>query len=244
MLILVGIVIGFVVGLTGAGGALVAIPIFMQFFSMSLKEASVYSLIAVVIASLSNFYYQRKNAHLALATSFVVSSGIGSFLSHPYKNSLPDVGIAFMLSLIALYSLVAVWTPQKPSSENKKQSLNPMQTIVLGLLLGVLTTFTGLGGGVLMLPVLLKVYRLPQPQAVATSLIIVGLSSSISFLIQISKVNSLNNIDMSLIGLILGILVTSYFLKILIAHISLKTADRLRKIVFTLVVVLALAKIF
>ena len=50
MLVLLGVIIGVVMGLTGAGGALVAIPLFMQFQGMSLKEASVFSLIAVVIA--------------------------------------------------------------------------------------------------------------------------------------------------------------------------------------------------
>jgi len=38
-----GLIIGIVMGLTGAGGALVAIPLFMQFLALTLKDASVYS---------------------------------------------------------------------------------------------------------------------------------------------------------------------------------------------------------
>jgi uncharacterized membrane protein YfcA len=53
-------IIGIVMGLTGAGGALIAIPLFIQFMGMNLKEASIYSLIAVVVASLLNFVEQRK----------------------------------------------------------------------------------------------------------------------------------------------------------------------------------------
>lgn len=46
-----GSIIGIVMGLTGAGGALVAIPLFMTVLRMELKSAAVYSLVTVVIAS-------------------------------------------------------------------------------------------------------------------------------------------------------------------------------------------------
>lgn len=243
MLLIIGVIIGFVMGLTGAGGALVAIPLFMQFLDMTLKEASIYSLLAVIIASLSNFYYQRKNASLSLAFTFVVFSALGSFLSWPYKNLLPDFGIAMMLALIALYSLWSVWVPRKKTEEENQGQVKGIKTITIGLTLGVLTTFTGLGGGVLMLPILLSMYRLPQNIAVATSLVVVGLSSLASFVIQVSKGGGAQ-FETSFFALILGIVITSYLLKLLMARISTKTSDNLRKVVFTIVVALSLAKIF
>ncbi|HLW56376.1 MAG TPA: sulfite exporter TauE/SafE family protein, partial [Bacteriovoracaceae bacterium] len=102
---------------------------------------------------------------------------------------------------------------------------------------------TGLGGGVLMLPLLLKIYRFEQKKAVATSLVVIGFSSLASFLIQISKGTHLK-IDLSFIGLFIGISITSYLLKLLMERLPKKTSSNLRKIVFTLVVGLSLAKIF
>lgn len=242
MLLLIGAIIGLVMGLTGAGGALVAIPLFMHFLGMSLKEASVYSLLAVVIASLSNFYYQRKHAHLKLALIFVISSTAGSFLSQPYKNILPEIGIAILLTLVALYSLYGVWKESAiKMGGNKTPHL--LFTILIGLALGVLTTFTGLGGGVLMLPILLSLYKLPQNQAVATSLVVVGLSSLSSFIIQVSRGLSLK-IDEQILLLVIGIFVVSYFLKILMTKFPESFIKKTRKLVFTVVVILALAKIF
>lgn len=243
MLTVIGIIVGFVMGLTGAGGALVAIPLFMQFQNMTLKEASVYSLIAVVMASLSNFYYQRKSANIPLAATFIVASGVGSYFSGPYKSLLPDLGIAITLATIAFYSLYSVWVPKKERSSSEKPNAQVLKTIIIGLLLGVLTTFTGLGGGVLILPILLGMYHLEHKQAVATSLVVVGLSSLISFLIQATK--GLNfKTDYQFLGLVIGIMTTSYILKLIMNKLPSKTSDLLRKVVFTIVVGLSLAKIF
>ena len=51
----IGSVIGLVMGLTGSGGALVAIPLFMYVLELGLKEASVLSLVAVRLASSFNY---------------------------------------------------------------------------------------------------------------------------------------------------------------------------------------------
>lgn len=241
-MIAIGLVIGLVMGLTGAGGALVAIPLFMQFQNMSLKEASVCSLIAVVVAALSNFYYQRKDAKLEIAGPLVMASVVGSFFSLPYKSLAPEAAIAGAIGLIATYSLYNVWRPvKKINSGLAEPSL--WKSLVVGFFLGVLITFTGLGGGVLMLPVLIGVYRLEQNRAVATSLVVVGCSSFASFVIQILRGEKFM-MGPDLLGLIVGILVTSYFLKFLMQKISIRRAEALRKAVFTMVVALSLAKIF
>lgn len=243
MLTIIGVIVGFVMGLTGAGGALVAIPLFMEFLDMTLKEASLYSLVAVVMASLSNFYYQRKFANISLAAILITASGMGSYFSGPYKHLLPDLGIALTLASIAFYSLYSVWVPKNTLPTTIKIKINVFKTIIIGILLGILTTFTGLGGGVLILPILMGMYHLEQKQAVATSLVVVGLSSLISFIIQSSKGINLK-MDSQFLGLIIGIFITSYLLKIIINKLPHKASDLMRKIVFTIVVGLSLAKIF
>lgn len=242
MSLIIGSIIGLVMGLTGAGGALVAIPLFMHFQSMTLKEASVLSLVAVVVASVSNFYYQRKNAQIKLAIVFILASTFGSFLSQPYKSFLPDMGIAILLTVVALYSLIGVWRPKKVANYSQKAP-SIFLTMALGIFLGVLTTFTGLGGGVLMLPVLLSVYGLPQAQAVATSLLVVGFSSLSSFLIQLQDGLKIS-FRAELWGLIVSIFVVSFLLKVVLQRLPVKIIELARKSVFSLVVIIALAKIF
>jgi uncharacterized membrane protein YfcA len=236
-------IIGIVMGLTGAGGALVAIPLFIQFLHMPLKLASVYSLLAVVIASLSNFLTQRKATNYKIATIIVISSAIGSYISTPFKAAMSDTTIMALLICISLYALYAVWAKKGKADQ---LALNPkllvMLSIPIGLILGALTTFTGLGGGVLMLPVFIKIYRFGQAQAVATSLLAVGLSSLASLAIQIKNGFHVS-FDAQLMLLIIGILIAAMGIKYLTKKLSVQTFDLSRKIVFTIVVLLAIAKI-
>lgn len=237
-----GVIIGLVMGLTGAGGALIAIPLFMQLLGMNLKEASVYSLVSVVIASLINFIPHRKLAQYNTASLIIFASAFGSYISAPYKEMLPTIYITLVLSFISLYALYTVWYPVKVSTEtytNKSIGI----TIIIGLGLGFLTTFTGLGGGVMMLPIFLGLFRYTYPQGLATSLFAVGLSSLISLIIQFSfgvKLGAKGD----LLFLVLGILVSVFVLKIFLARMTPVIVSRSRQLIFTIVVILAFIKIF
>lgn len=239
-----GVIIGIVMGLTGAGGALIAIPLFIQFLGMGLKEASIYSLTAVVLASLINFFTQRKATQYRAGILIVAFSAIGSFIAAPYKELLPTFYVAIILALVSTYALYSVWVPVKESPEvDTISQSNIVLSVIVGLLLGVLTTFTGLGGGVLMLPIFSAFYRFSHPQSVATSLFAVGLSSLASFFVQIHHGTNFD-LDVDIILLVIGIIFSVFFLKKLIRTLSLKMVMRARQIVFTLVVILAMLQIF
>ena len=125
--------------------------------------------------------------------------------------------------------------------------MKPLQSfwisLSVGLMLGTLTTLTGLGGGVLMLPIFLAIYRLNQSQAVATSLLAVGLSSLSSLIIQITH-GAEFKIGIGFVYLLFGILSAALLLKKFSEKIDAKFLLKARQIVFSVVVVLALAKIF
>lgn len=240
-----GVIIGIVMGLTGAGGALVAIPLFMHFFSMSLKEASVYSLLAVVVASLMNYFSQRVSTQYKTAIIIVTVSAIGSYLTAPFKEALPTLYVALILTSISLYALYSVWKPVKATVTGSLLSAKESTplSILVGFILGTLTTFTGLGGGVLMLPILLSMYRHSQSQAVATSLFAVGLSSLASLIVQIS-LGAEFNIDIGLGYLMVGIFSSVFILKQFVKRLPASVVNRTRQVLFTFVVILAISKIF
>lgn len=242
--LLCGLVIGIVMGITGAGGALVAIPLFMQFMGQNLKEASLNSLVAVVVASLLNFLSQKKITIYKTSLMIVVFSMVGSFLTAPFKENISSVWIAVIISLVSLYALYSVWFPAKKTGENSGKSLEIFwMSVIVGLSLGALTTFTGLGGGVLMLPVLLGLYRLTQPQAVATSLLAVGLSSLSSLIIQIYQGAEFKP-GGDFIFLMGGIFSSVLLIKRFIRYLKPDLYTKLQQIVFTAVVLLALLKMF
>lgn len=237
-----GVLIGIVMGLTGAGGALVAIPLFMQFMGQSLKEASLYSLVAVVLASLLNFLAQKSYTQYKTGLLIVIASAAGSYLTAPFKAALSSFWIAIILSLVSLYALYSVWFPVKVKTDDQPSHDSFWLSTLVGLALGALTTFTGLGGGVLMLPILLGLYHFKQPNAVATSLFAVGLSSLSSLVIQIHQGADFK-IGIGFFYLLGGILAAVFLLKKLSQRLRMDTLIKVRQIVFSGVVLLALAKI-
>lgn len=239
-----GVVIGVVMGLTGAGGALVAIPLFMHFLHMSLKEASVYSLVAVVIASLLNYLTQRHSTQYRTAFVIITGSAVGSYLTAPFKEALPSVSVAILLALVSSYALYSVWRPVTLKTEETNKIRESFGlSLGLGVLLGALTTFTGLGGGVLMLPLFLALYRYSQSQAVATGLLAVGLSSLVSLLLQAMRGSNFE-VKVELLFLVAGILGSVYLLRQFAEHLPEQVLHRVRQFVFTGVVILAMLKLF
>ncbi|MFY7993495.1 MAG: sulfite exporter TauE/SafE family protein [Bacteriovoracaceae bacterium] len=239
---IIGIIIGFVMGLTGSGGALVAIPLFISILSLSLKEASVFSLIAVSLASFINFLDQRKSADLKLAGFIFVGSILGSFAFKPVKERSPEIVLSVLLGLISLYALYSVWRKKKLLG-HEKADFNFLKTFVLGFLLGGLTTMTGLGGGVLLMPIFLSFFYLSENRAVATSLLTISVSSLFSLLIQYRDIQlapSLTQLSL----LVAGMLVAIFILKLMLNKVKTEKMSLVRKILFSLVVVYAFSKIF
>lgn len=238
-----GLVIGLVMGLTGAGGALIAIPLFIYLLGMTLKSASVYSLVAVVLASSLNFMSQRRFAQNKTALLIIIFSGVGSYLSVPLKASISPLVISILLTLISLFALYSVWFPARKKEEAQARKINIILTSFIGMALGGLTTFTGLGGGVLMLPLFLSIYQYSTSEAVATSLLVVSLSSLVSLILQLLA-GATFSIDGQLLWLVAGMLISIFVLKYLTKTWTIKVLTRVRQVVFTVVVLLAIGSLF
>jgi uncharacterized membrane protein YfcA len=237
-----GAIVGIVMGLTGSGGALISIPLFMQFLGMPLREASVLSLFVVMIGSFSNFFNFVSKTHYKLGLIIIFASAAGSYLSIPFKKLLPDQAIMILLSLVSFFALYSVWKPSK-TQESFLKKPHILISIFVGLILGVLTTFTGIGGGVLVIPVLLGLYGFSQDEALGTSLFVVGLSSFSSFVIQ-NFSGAKIALDLGLGYLVIGTIVAAYLLKWVSKSWNIHFLALVRKMTFTLVVVFALVKIY
>lgn len=240
---LCGVLIGSVMGLTGAGGALLAIPLFIHFLGMSLQEASVYSLLAVILASTLNFLTQVKSAQYPLAILIVLFSGMGSYLLTPYKEFFPKAMLVSLLVFVSIYATYSVWKTNTPEAKSASIARGGyLLAIPIGLGLGILTTLTGLGGGVMMMPIFVGVYFLDQPKALATSLLAVALSSLLSLFFQIRHGFNMP-IGADLFNLTLGILFSALLLRWGVQKVSASKMALTRKIVFTAVAVFAVLKL-
>lgn len=232
----IGLIVGIIMGLTGAGGALISIPLFISFLNTSLKEATVLSLVAVVFGTTVNLLGQISKVNQRIVISLALAGAVTNYLSLPLKAITSEIVIAVLLTAIGLYSIISVWTKSKSSPSKKEESHVVVKAILAGSGLGLITTLTGLGGGVILVPILINFFGKTYQEALPTSLATILLISLTSFIFQFQTAMSLISIpQLTLIG---GGAVLAYFLlKMIMRKLEENKILQTRRIVFTLVTV-------
>ena len=225
-------------GITGAGGAIIAIPLFQIFLHSTMKEATVLSLIAVLFGTLVNLFGRVGEVKWKIAAGFAIFGSLANYLTLPLKQKVPEAFIAVLLMMIGTFSIWSVWKSKKEIQASSNR-VSIFKVAFIGLLLGVITTLTGLGGGVVLIPILLRLFGMTYEEALPTSLSTITLISLSALILQGNKtIELITFTEISLIGL--GAL-TGYG----ILTLSLKSMDndkklKLRKIVFSIATLLSL----
>ncbi len=235
----IGILVGLVMGVTGAGGAIISIPLFQLLVNSSLKEATVLSLLAVLFGTATNLIGKLTRVNWRLGLGLALSGTGANFATLGLKQYVPDLVIICSLIGIGIFSILNVWkTRQSSDSSEGRQSFTKI--LITGILLGIITTFTGLGGGVLLIPVFLNVFHLNYEDAIPTSLITIFLVSSSALLFQRDTALGLINIT-QVLSLGTGAVLAFLCLKIILKGFSAANVLKLRKVLFTLVTLASLA---
>ncbi len=191
ILLLIGSIGGFLAGIMGVGGGLVFIPIltylFAQFPGISNEEAVRFTLansITLVFASgLSGIYRQIKmgiydfrksltvgipGAAAAAAMSYAIQHG--NWYSH---ERFTWVFLGFLLLSIGNM----LFKKEDDSSPVNTENTSTLARLIVGLFAGTVVSMSGLGGGIVMVPLFRMILKLPVKKATALSLSVVPLLS-------------------------------------------------------------------
>lgn len=233
---IIGVTVGFLLGLTGAGGAVIAVPLFIYLTGANISQATIYSLFAVIIGAAIGWIPQIKNTDWRVAPLFVGFSLVGSALFIRAKAISPDWLVAGLFVVVCAGSLYSIWRKRAPFNQEAERSrvLFPRSAFG-GLLLGALVTMTGLGGGVVLMPMLLGWIRLPMRKATATSLATICFTSLVSLSLQRNSLPA--PMEPTLIGaLAVGSIVSSVVVKAVVEKWDARVLDSIRRWVITTVV--------
>jgi uncharacterized membrane protein YfcA len=175
---------------------------------------------------------------MRLAATLFAFSSLGSILFKPLKDQTPEwIMIALFISM-ALLSLVSIWTNEPKTaktSQLRMPKLSLFKPAFGGFLLGGLITMTGLGGGVMIIPFLKVICHLSFPQATATSLLTIFLSSAFNLWIQAGTVvNYLTPLPVA--ALVSGSMISALLARQLIKSLQIHTLDQMRRLIITLVI--------
>ena len=211
ILILLGLFVGGITGVTGASGVLVLVPILSTFFNVPLPIILGTSLLVDVIASIAvSFTYARaKNLDIKGTLWILIGALLGAQMGSFYVVSVSRIFIMFVLAVCMIFFGIKMW--QSGSTNHRHQALvvpekisfyfkTPIGMILSGLIIGLTTGIFGAGGGLTVFIVLYSFLDFPLKKAVGTSSFIM-LLTALSGVFGYSKYG---NLDISL-GLIIGI---------------------------------------
>jgi uncharacterized membrane protein YfcA len=196
-LFLLGIITGFYSGLLGTGGNIILIPaldILLTYYHIEgnelVKFVIAHSLFITMFIGFSVSYKQYKinNFHFrqvlligipGMLTSYIVSEIIKT--TTWYNKFYFDIVFFIMLLLLAI-RLLLIKSKEENSVALSNDQRNSISFLGLGALTGGVTSLSGVGGGVIIIPFLTDILKISIKKASSISIgVIMLLASSVSF---------------------------------------------------------------
>lgn len=229
LMILCGLSVGLLLGLTGGGGGIVALPVLMVCLGYSFDEAKTIALFAIALSATWGAIQGLKQsiiryrAALYMAFTGLCTIPIGLALA----NVIPLNFVLVIFISFLIYSSIQMWLKANKStspsllSQSVPCQLNAItgricwtkpcfkKMSLLGGSSGMLSGLLGIGGGIVIVPGLKSMSDIDLRSIVATSLMVVALISILTLTVMQYQglhlvASSYPFIGMTLIGLLLG----------------------------------------
>lgn len=197
-----GVLVGFLSAMFGIGGGTVMIPLLHVCFGLSAAASSGTSMFAILPTSLAGMFARLHdgtvNVKLGLAVGIVgaLTSPLGAWVSGVVPGAIAIIMTAFFILLTAarMYKNVYDARPSAKTASGtapaRHAALDPaiapaskvyLGAAAMGVVVGFLSGYLGLGGGFLVVPALQILFGFTMKQATGTSLVSVALFSVPAF---------------------------------------------------------------
>lgn len=204
ILLLVGMIAGGYGTIVGAGGGFIFVPALLIVFQMDPIIAAGSGLVIVLINASSGVLGYRKaekikyDIALTIGISAIPGALLGVWLLQQYASNY--FHIIFATLLVALgaflfYKNVPFKEKHLARKEAHQRAIKPKTQIhkgwliPLGLLMGVLSSYLGIGGGWLLVPILVYIFHIPPQYAAATSMLSLFIYSTVGVGYQLYYAN-------------------------------------------------------
>ncbi|MEA2048565.1 MAG: sulfite exporter TauE/SafE family protein [Campylobacterota bacterium] len=210
-LILVGIFIGTMSGFFGIGGGMILVPILLA-LGIEIKDAIGISIVQMVFSSIYGSYLNYKKGSLLLGEGLFVGFGgfFGGYIGGSVTAYLSDSFLEFTFFGILLFSLARLFFSKEHEDETLTKTLNKGLLFFIGVIIGVFSITLGIGGSIILTPLLVGLLHYPIKKAVSAGLFFVVFSSVAGMISRLSSgsivfTDALNVAVASLLGVAVGI---------------------------------------
>lgn len=172
--------VGFLLGLLGGGGSVLAVPLLLYFVGVPNAHYAIgTSALGVSVNAAVNLFShaRRGTVKWPCAIAFALAGIAGAAIGSSIGKVIDPKPLTLMFALAMAAVAASMWRP-RAGEGLAEVALNPqiaMKLLPLGLAVGMASGFFGIGGGFLIVPGLMLGSRMPMLNAVGSSLLAVTL---------------------------------------------------------------------
>jgi uncharacterized membrane protein YfcA len=181
-LLVVGAIGGFLSGLFGVGGGVVMVPLLVGLAHFDQRRASALSLAAIVPASVVGAigYLSRGEVELGAAVALALGAIPGTLVGTRLLRRLHVTLLRWLfIALLVAVALRMVLVVPERGAETAFGPLLLLLLVGVGFLVGIASGLFGVGGGIIIVPVLVAGFGMGDLVAKGTSLTVIVASSTV-----------------------------------------------------------------
>ncbi len=190
LLFLLGGITGLLAGYLGIGGGIILVPVFTELFlakgldlDHTMTAAFATSLLTAVFTTAAAAWRQWRQDNLLpraiplTAVGAIAGGQLGSYLGCRLSGGL----LMIMFGAFLFLAAVNLWHSGKKSNDAANSIYNLPALFALGLVTGIIGALFGVGGGIVMVPAFILLFKFPSGK-------VAGTSSAIACLMALSGV--------------------------------------------------------
>jgi len=174
-----GGIVGFALGLLGGGGSILAVPLLVYVVGVRSTHTAIgTSALAVAVNAFANLISHSRAGTVKwpCATVFALSGVAGAAAGAQLGQMVDGTKLMFLFGLVMLAVAAAMFSPRAAAGDPgvRIDAKIAVRLIAIGLVVGLMSGFFGIGGGFLIVPAIMLGSGMATINAVGSSLVSVG----------------------------------------------------------------------
>ena len=177
-LIITGLLVGIISGFFGVGGGMILVPMLMA-LGFDIKSAIAISTVQMVFSSINGSIMNYRKGKLQLNEGIWVGVGglLGGIVGARMTDLLSRETLQYIFLALILFALARLITAKKPHPDQEEGSFSRAVLFGIGFGIGIIAMMLGVGGSVMLTPILVGFLHFPTKKAATAGLFFVVFSS-------------------------------------------------------------------